>query len=622
MVGLSFSLMIIAIVALSPLSVDAGLRWGVEPMKASLVVEGEEKIRMSYNYIKGAKGEFLSANPGVPSGFGFEQSLSLRAHGTAGNGINLLMNLTNDYGEDRDLSVRLSAPGIEGTLGEYVLGFKDFRYASLNKGVAGLRADLFREGFNLTLSAGKSVGVTARDELIGNGTDGPYILSHRSIVVRTDLVKVDGVKFERDVDYIINYKEGRLFFTYPVPMEAEILVEYEYLQENPEYNRYLIGAGTSIWKKDELDLDLLLVREADGRMFPHVEIPSPGSPRSNTLLALRGVYSPEPSLRLTSELAANSYDFASSTPGSSVEGVAFALSAGFKTEPLTVESRYERVGKEFRTIGREGFSPDSDYLQVKAAYRVTPEAEFFGGFERERRDLERGNGNELKTEEGTNVGVSLSLSEGKVFTLEGGRKDTADLSKGTEERTVFRSIKSEASFIGGKVKGEYRTDELFLQPLAIRKSTIDKYDLSFEKPLGDKVSLNAGYNVTNSFTYTTEKFTRTGVGRVSLTYTPFKELRVGSTYTIKRTTRDGNPSEARSLLFEVRGERLSPLSLAGRYELKGVGSSSSPSPYGDKKALHSFYLNARLGPVPHLKGLSASLKLRKGDYLEREGARL
>lgn len=65
-----------------------------------------------------------------------------------------------------------------------------------------------------------------REEFLGSGTTGPFLLQVRPVAVGSEKVFVNGIQQTRDLHYQINYMQGIVTFLQPVPAGAIVVVEY------------------------------------------------------------------------------------------------------------------------------------------------------------------------------------------------------------------------------------------------------------------------------------------------------------------------------------------------------------------------------------------------------------
>jgi len=65
-----------------------------------------------------------------------------------------------------------------------------------------------------------------REEFLGTGTTGPFLLQVRPVAFGSEKVFVNGIQQTRDLHYQINYQQGIVTFLQPVPAGAIVVVEY------------------------------------------------------------------------------------------------------------------------------------------------------------------------------------------------------------------------------------------------------------------------------------------------------------------------------------------------------------------------------------------------------------
>ncbi|MCS7186221.1 MAG: hypothetical protein RMK89_04625 [Armatimonadota bacterium] len=65
-----------------------------------------------------------------------------------------------------------------------------------------------------------------REEFLGNGTTGPFLLQVRPVAVGSEKVFVNGIQQTRELHYRIDYAAGIVTFLQPVPAGAIVVVEY------------------------------------------------------------------------------------------------------------------------------------------------------------------------------------------------------------------------------------------------------------------------------------------------------------------------------------------------------------------------------------------------------------
>jgi len=75
-------------------------------------------------------------------------------------------------------------------------------------------------------------------KIYGNNSEGPYFIGDFFLIPNKERVFLNGRVLERDIDYIIDYTYGILYFSFPISQEDELLIEYEVSGFQEIYNLY------------------------------------------------------------------------------------------------------------------------------------------------------------------------------------------------------------------------------------------------------------------------------------------------------------------------------------------------------------------------------------------------
>jgi len=96
-----------------------------------------------------------------------------------------------------------------------------------------------------------------------NNSPGPYQLTYASLIEFSEVVKVDGILYQRDVDYRIDYRLGTLFFLRPVLEDSHILVNYRYNRDaTVTPDRSVMGLDTTLQLTKNLDASFQFAKSA------------------------------------------------------------------------------------------------------------------------------------------------------------------------------------------------------------------------------------------------------------------------------------------------------------------------------------------------------------------------
>jgi uncharacterized repeat protein (TIGR01451 family) len=155
----------------------------------------------------------------------------------------------------RKLYLKVERRQLAALYGDFDTGLTVTELGRYSRTLTGLRADFGGERFSVNAFAADNRERYGRDELLGDGTSGPYYLSRTPLVANSDRVRLevrDRIRSEvvvesrlltRFIDYSVDYFTGELTFKQPVTSRDEnfnpvfIIAEYETLHTD--------GGGTT-----------------------------------------------------------------------------------------------------------------------------------------------------------------------------------------------------------------------------------------------------------------------------------------------------------------------------------------------------------------------------------------
>jgi uncharacterized repeat protein (TIGR01451 family) len=177
----------------------------------------------------------------------------------------------------RKLYLKIERRQFAALFGDFETGLTITELSRYSRTLTGLKADFAGERFGVNAFAAENRERYGRDELIGDGTSGPYRLSRAPLVANSDRLRIevrDRVRSEvvvesrtltRFIDYSLDYYTGTLTFKQPVSSRDSqfnpvfIIAEYETLLV--EAGGTTAGARASARLGDTVELGATLVDE-------------------------------------------------------------------------------------------------------------------------------------------------------------------------------------------------------------------------------------------------------------------------------------------------------------------------------------------------------------------------
>lgn len=216
--------------------------------------------------------------------FDLKQSLYVNLSGELAKGVSLTAQLSDSQsklspeGDSKELSsldrmfIRVNSRKFELAMGDLELKFTDTKYMEYYSKFEGL--SLLYTGRHMLQGAysagsGKS---TSSDITIIDGKQGPYYLKPNDyqpgfiVVAGSEEIFVDGSKWERGIDYSIDYAEGSIMFKRLISSSNVVLARFQYSDEYYPQSSYLNASKVRI--NDLLSLSHHLIWQQDDRDNP------------------------------------------------------------------------------------------------------------------------------------------------------------------------------------------------------------------------------------------------------------------------------------------------------------------------------------------------------------------
>ena len=232
-----------------------------------LSILGLGMVRLNYSFIEGDILGFEESDDGFREGVDTQEFLSLTAQGIVFRNYALEGNARYSEDDDPDWNFRVKLARDESYLifGDQPNIFETPYFTRYASPFRGLTLHLERdEKVGLTTVGAVTKGTSEKQELVPDGTSGPYFLDAIPVVPGSEIVTLEVRnrndeqqvleldKQERNVDYTIDYDNGEINFTEPVERETfrgdpvVIVVRYRTESESSSFQTAILGARVAV----------------------------------------------------------------------------------------------------------------------------------------------------------------------------------------------------------------------------------------------------------------------------------------------------------------------------------------------------------------------------------------
>lgn len=165
-----------------------------------------------------------------------EESLNLDITGKEGD-VNVEAKIFSTTQENvdkkEDIRIRMFTDIWETYLGDFTQTCTDNEFTFRNKNLSGFRFSYFPQKTYAMVLTATERGTDRWEYFYGNDSQGPYYLGYVPVVIGSEKIYLDGQLQRRDLDYIIEYKSGKITFQHNVVQTFQLIkVLYESENEN------------------------------------------------------------------------------------------------------------------------------------------------------------------------------------------------------------------------------------------------------------------------------------------------------------------------------------------------------------------------------------------------------
>ena len=355
-----------------------------EKRGTNLSIFGLGMIRLNYATVNGDAPAFELSDDGYAENFDTRGFASFSTNGTLFHDYALEGFLRYDEEDDPELNFLFTLSRDEDylTFGDQSVVLEENYYSRYVNPFRGLTLHLESEKVGLTTFGAVTRGETVKEDLSPDGTSGPYRLESAPVVPGSETITIEvrnrndqkqvleKIPLQRNVDYVIDYDDGKITFSEPVDSETFrgnpmfIVVIYRSEEESSEFETSLAGGRVFAEPADWLTLGASFVSEFDR-----------DSPISDAFDARQEVYSFDGALRLGETLMLRTeYAFSQDHQNSENDVTQAFLTTldGTLGKKIDLHGSFHRNERDFLTFANPDIDPDEQELELVGRYAFLP----------------------------------------------------------------------------------------------------------------------------------------------------------------------------------------------------------------------------------------------------------
>ncbi len=252
--------------------------------ETDLLLMGLGVLRVNYTSLKGNPIIFENSDRGLPDYFSNSTKIDFLASGTFYHGYELegyvhYRDITYDFEPNLDFFLKIKRDNNYLSIGDHKDGmFTDTLFTRFEPDFRGGTVHLEGKNYGAELFGGAVRGNQAEDEIPGDGTSGPYYVTHFPVMVGSETVLIrvrdkntnriiKNDRQQRGIDYTIDFDTGKLKFTYPVETTdfsgnpISIVVDYQYDDPSGGFSRYVMGGRFWVMPQEYVKMGLTYLTE-------------------------------------------------------------------------------------------------------------------------------------------------------------------------------------------------------------------------------------------------------------------------------------------------------------------------------------------------------------------------
>ncbi len=366
-----------------------------EKRGTSLSIFGLGMSRLNYAAVEGDIAGFENSDDGYAQDFDTREFLSLAANGILFRDYALEGEVKYNHEDDPDWNfwLKLSRDEHYLFLGDQPDILTDTYFTRYTSPFRGATLHLETEKFTLTSFGAVTRGSLEQEEILPDGTSGPYLLDNIPVVPGSESVTLEirkrndqdvvaeVIPQDRNVDYTIDYDTGEITFAEPVETETfggdpiVILVTYRSEEESSAFNTALGGSRVAVTPVEWLEVGASYISEFDRN--PTL---SDGFDARREIYGLDTTVTLGDGLNVRAEYALSQHQQDALTNGNGANAqtddepvqALQVIADGTLGEKVTMYGKYQVAEREFLTFANPDIDTDEQTLDLIGKYAFLP----------------------------------------------------------------------------------------------------------------------------------------------------------------------------------------------------------------------------------------------------------
>ncbi|MBD3305615.1 hypothetical protein GF339_04480 [candidate division KSB3 bacterium] len=353
-----------------------------EKRGTNLSIFGLGMIRLNYADVDGDTLGFEESDEGFAEEFDTQEFLSFAVNGILFRDYALEGKLRYNQDDDPDWNFRFKLSRDENyfIFGDQTEIFSDLYFTRYTSPFRGATLHLQSDRLGITTFGAFTRGESEQEEIVPDGTSGPYTLDRLPVVPGSEIVTIeirnqndpnevlDVIPQTRNVDYTIDYDTGEITFVSPIDSETfqgdpqVIVVTYRSEEDSSSFRTAITGARATVMPTSWVQLGATYVSE-----FDRDPTLSDGFDRRQDIYSLDSTFTLGDAITFTTEYALSQDSGDTEDTDDSPKAVLATLNARLG-EKFDLTGKYHLTERDFLTFANPDLDPDEQELQLVGKY--------------------------------------------------------------------------------------------------------------------------------------------------------------------------------------------------------------------------------------------------------------